>query len=709
MGHYPLGAVIMTCPGHLEVAGAKLSHVAPGRFVFNGSDMTVVRITDQLPKDASMDDDAQERANRFSASLTEEGRYRLLVQAVTDYAIYMIDLNGIVTSWNAGAERFKGYRQAEIIGQHFSRFYSEDDRKNGLPARALATAAADGRFEGEGWRIRKDGTKFWASVVLDAIHDTEGHVVAFAKVTRDLTERKRAEETLRRSEEQFKHLVQGVTDYSIFLLELDGTIGSWNAGAQRIKGYKPNEILGHHFSRFYTEEDRTNGLPARALATAAADGRFEGEGWRVRKDGTQFWANVVIDAIYDDEGKHIGFAKITRDITERRNAQLALEKTREALFHSQKMEAMGQLIGGVAHDFNNLLAAILGSLELARKHMGPNARAARLVENATRAAQRGASLTKRMLAFARRQELNLEPVDVSALMHGMIDLLERSLGPSIVIETRFPTNLARVLADANQLEMAVLNLAVNGRDSMSDTGVLVLEGRAETIATGHPKLEPGCYVCLSVTDSGCGMDEATLARATDPFFTTKELGKGTGLGLSMVHGLAEQSGGQLAIRSKPGAGTTAEIWLPVASRVGVDAEAAAEAAASMGQPLTILAVDDDALILLNMVAMLEDLGHTVLEASSGPQALEVLRGTPSIDLVITDQAMPRMTGLELLAAIRTERPDLPVILASGYAELPPGSDTFRLPKPFMQYDLARAVMNATAKQPGPQLVRFRTG
>jgi PAS domain S-box-containing protein len=656
-----------------------------------------------------MEDATREHANRFAASLTEDGRYRLLVEAVTDYAIYMIDITGIVTSWNAGAHRFKGYQPAEIIGQHFSRFYTEEDRQAGLPAKALATAVAEGRFEGEGWRVRKDGTRFWASVVIDTIRDTEGHVVAFAKITRDLTERRLAEQALKRSEEQFRHLVQGVTDYSIYLLERDGKIGSWNAGAQRIKGYRPEEILGEHFSRFYTDEDRQAGLPAKALAAAFAEGKFEGEGWRVRKDGTRFWASVVIDALFDDHGEHIGFAKITRDITERREAQLALEKTREALFQSQKMEAIGQLTGGIAHDFNNLLAAILGSLELARKQVGQNDRTARLIENALRGAQRGASLTKRMLAFARRQELNLESVDLPILMRDMMELLERSLGPTVVIETRFPVDLPAVSADANQLEMAVLNLAVNGRDAMPGGGALVLEAQAETIATGRANLKPGSYVCLSITDNGTGMDAETLARATDPFFTTKELGKGTGLGLSMVHGLAEQSGGQLVIKSKPGAGTTAEIWLPVAQTVDQAAGVAAEEAATAQRSLIILAVDDDNLVLTNIVAMLEDLGHTVFEASSGEQALEVLRRQPSIDLVITDHAMPRMTGLQLISEIKTAWPDLPIILATGYAELPPGADAIpRLAKPFLQYDLAQAVTNVKARRPGGRVVRLRT-
>ena len=295
-------------------------------------------------------------ADRFAESSTADGRYRLLVNAVTDYAIYMLDMDGIVSSWNAGARRFKGYEEAEIVGQHFSRFYTPEDRATGLPERALATAREQGKFEGEGWRVRKDGGRFWASVIIDPIRNRSGDLVGYAKITRDLTERKAAESVLRSSEEQFKRLVQGVTDYSIYLLSTEGLVASWNAGAQRIKGYAPEEIIGQHFSTFYTDEDRKKGDPEHALATATREGKFEKEGLRVRKNGERFWANVVIDAIHDDDGNLIGFAKITRDVTERREAQAALDRAREALFQSQKMEAVGQLTGGIAHDFNNLLS-----------------------------------------------------------------------------------------------------------------------------------------------------------------------------------------------------------------------------------------------------------------------------------------------------------------------------------------------------------------
>ncbi len=627
-----------------------------------------------------------------------DGRYRLLVDAITDYAIYMLDIHGNVSSWNPGAERFKGYTSDEIIGENFSRFYTDEERAAGVPELALATATAEGRFEREGWRVRKDGGRFWAHVVIDAIRDRSGKVVGFAKVTRDLTERKAAEQALRQSEEQFRLLVQGVTDYAIYMLDRSGKVSSWNAGAERIKGYRAHEIIGEHFSKFYTEEDRRSGVPKRGLETAVREGRFEMEGWRVRKDGETFWAHVIIDAIRDDSGEVIGFAKITRDITERLEANRALDVAREALFQAQKMEAVGQLTGGVAHDFNNLLMAILGSLELLKKRLPGDPTIVHLINNAIQGAERGATLTQRMLAFARRQELKLDAVEVPALVGGMLGLLERSVGPSIRLHTNFADALPWVRTDPNQLESALLNLTLNARDAMPNGGVITIDGRVEQ-ASGEPGLDlnPGRYVRLRVVDSGEGMDEETLARATEPFFTTKGVGKGTGLGLSMVHGLAQQSGGALRMRSIKGEGASVEIWLPIAHDRAEPAAANDTPDRTLEvPPLDILVVDDDELVLTNTVAMLEDLGHRVLPASSGHDALAILSEHPEIDMVLTDYAMPRMNGLQLIKRVAERLPDASVLLATGYAEIPEGqaADLTRIGKPFSQADLGRAIASA---------------
>ncbi|WP_176591371.1 PAS domain-containing sensor histidine kinase [Sphingobium sp. EM0848] len=494
---------------------------------------------------------------------------------------------------------------------------------------------------------------------------------------------------------RFELLVQSITDYAIFMLSTDGIVASWNAGARRFKGYEAEEIIGRHFSLFYTPEDQAAGIPALALATAEKTGHFEAEGWRVRKDGSRFWANVVIDPIRDPNGTLIGFAKITRDLTERRETQLALEEAREAIFQSQKMDAIGKLTGGVAHDFNNLLAVIVGSLDLARLRLAAGADVSRYIDNAMTAAERGATLTQRMLAFARRQELKLQSVDCVALVRDMADLLKTTLGSGIAIETRFPLHLAPAYADPSQLELALLNLAVNAGDAMPQGGRIIIEG-AETILPGNPRSdhESGHYVRLSIVDEGEGMDEATLERAREPFFTTKGVGKGTGLGLSMVHGFAEQCGGSLTISSTLGHGTTVSLWLPVAVQDMAAPEAVRTDDAAFieaSEPLVILAVDDDDLVLTNTAGMLEELGHTVFLAASGADALRMLE-EGNVDLVITDYAMPGMTGAQLADAIDERLPGLPVIIITGFAELPPHmTNRPRLDKPFKQAELARIV------------------
>ena len=634
--------------------------------------------------------------DRSKTSAIDNSRFRLLIDAVIDYAIYMIDPDGIITSWNTGAKRFKGYEEAEILGQHFSRFYTDADRRAGLPQRALDTAIHEGRFEGEGWRVRKDGTHFWCHVVIDPIRDSAGTLLGFAKITRDLTDRKMAEEVLKQSEQQFRLLVQSVTDYAIYMLAPDGRLTNWNPGAQRIKGYLPEEVIGQHFSLFYTPEDREAGEPQRTLEIARTEGRFENKGWRGRKDGTRFLAHVVVDPIWGDTGTLLGFAKITRDITEVTQAQQALEQTREALFQAQKMQAIGQLSGGIAHDFNNLLTVILGNLEIVRKRVADDPKVIRLIDNATQGALRGVSLTQRMLAFARRQELKSEPVAIPALVTGISGLLRSSLGPSVKIETCFPADLESVLADSNQLELAVLNLATNARDAMPNGGKIVFSAHTEEVVDSQQSaLALGRYVCLTVADSGEGMDQATLALAMDPFFTTKGVGKGTGLGLSMVHGFIEQLGGRFILKSEQGQGTTAELWLPVA-RGGAVVQPLAQRMIAEVPRLCVLVVDDDSLVLTSTCLLLEDLGHRVISATSGARGLELFASESDIDLIITDMAMPHMSGAQLAHAIRIQKPGVPIILATGYAERLEGFAAHlpRLSKPFTQLNLVQVIAQA---------------
>lgn len=484
-------------------------------------------------------------------------------------------------------------------------------------------------------------------------------------------------------------LIQSVNDYAIYMLDPNGIIVSWNAGAERFKGYTVDEILGKHFSIFYTPDDRQNGAPARALETALTKGRFEAEAWRLRKDGTRFWANVVIDPIRDEAGNHIGFAKVTRDLTERKELQKALDQSREQFFQAQKMEAIGQLTGGVAHDFNNIIAAIMGSIGLAQRRLAKGEDISVFLDNALRAAERGRTLTQRMLAFARKQELQLEPVDLIRSVREMAELLARTIGPNITIMTRFPLRVPVALADRTQFELALMNLVVNARDAMPEGGTISLW--ADEVADREAR-----FVRLVVEDEGAGMDTETLRRAAEPFFTTKGVGKGTGLGLSMVQGMIEQCGGRFVLESEPGRGTRAELWLPVTEEDRPEAEARPELTDALlaERPLQILAVDDDPIILLNTVTILEDAGHHLLEAHSGHSALAVLAEN-DVDLLITDFAMPGMTGVELVEAARSLQPGLKAIIASGYADLPDGKALLvpRLAKPFTDRELVDLVAN----------------
>ncbi len=448
-------------------------------------------------------------------------------------------------------------------------------------------------------------------------------------------------------------------------------------------------------------------------------------------DGTQHWVDVRARAVRRPDGGIRSLVGVCSDITARKTAeiereallaQLAAERTalaeltatleqrveqrtadlmkevaareraQEQLRHAQKMEAIGQLTGGVAHDFNNLLMAVMGNLDLLRKRMPEDPRLQRLIDGALQGAERGASLTQRLLAFARQQDLRAVPVDLGALVRDMSNLLERSLGPRIALRLDIPEGLPPACVDTNQLELAILNLAINARDAMPDGGTIEIrlaawQARNEQVRN-DTALRPGNYLKLSVIDSGTGMSPDVLKRAIEPFFSSKPVGKGTGLGLSMVHGLAVQLGGTLQLSSAVGKGTSAVLVLPVAT-AAPEAESPAPAARPVRRSAVILLVDDDPLIAMSTMEMLEDLGHRVIGASSGPHALDILKSDQEIDLMMTDHVMPGMTGMELVAASRELRPQLLVLLATGYAELPDGFqvDLPRLAKPYHQDQL----------------------
>jgi PAS domain S-box-containing protein len=609
--------------------------------------------------------------------VSDARRLQLLIDAIVDYAILMIDVNGIVVSWNSGAARLKGYSAGEIIGKPFSVFYTLEDRANGLPQRALSVARETGRFSAEGWRVRKDGTRFWALVVIDAVRDENGELLGFAKVTRDITERQQAHEDLVQSEGRYRQLIESVIDYAIFQLDKEGNVATWNPGARRIKGYAPGEIIGKHFSRFYTPEDREKDIPKRALAEAARNGRFEAEGWRIRKDGTKFWASVVIDRIEDDAGGLVGFAKVTRDITERKEAQDRLREVQDQLAASQKLEAVGQLSGGIAHDFNNLLMIVIGNLETAERHArhsAGNASLLRALAHARRGAHRAAALTSRLLAFSRRQPLNPKPLNLNNFLNTLQDFLQRTLGERIDVQTVGSAELWQIEVDVSHLESAVVNLAINARDAMPDGGKLTVEAvnlsADEDYCRVNPELAPGQYVVLGVTDTGTGMSRDTLSHAFEPFFTTKEAGQGTGLGLSQVYGFVKQSGGHIKIYSEVSQGTTIKMYFPRhhGATISASNESDEEPFAEGDQMETILVVEDDDDLRTYVTDLLHELNYRVISAPSAQSALTILlQDEPSINLMLTDVVMPGINGRELGRRAAQLRPALKILYMTGYA------------------------------------------
>ena len=649
--------------------------------------------------------DMTDRRAAQEALLESERRFRYLVEGVVDYAIYMLDVNGTVVNWNRGAERLKLYGSDEIVGRHFSLFYTPEDRRTGLPAKALGTALKEGRYESEGWRLRKDGSRFWASAVIDVIHDEQGRHIGYAKITRDISDKRAAQEALALSERQFRMLVAGVVDYALFMLDPNGVVSNWNAGAQNIKGYTAEEIVGEHFSVFYTEADRAAGKPVEALRTATREGRYEAEAWRMRKDGTLFFANVVIDAIRDEQGELMGFAKITRDITERRNAQLELQAAHERLAQAQKMEAIGQVTGGVAHDFNNLLMVVSGHGQLLRKRVPlEDPKVVRALDAIDMAARRGQELTRHLLTFARRQRLNPEPVALHGRAQSVRELLVASVGSAVRVAVDLPEGLWPVEVDPSELDLALLNMAVNARDAMPAGGNLSISGENVTLKGGEVAPEVrGDFVALMIEDTGAGIPPDVLARVFEPFFTTKDVDKGTGLGLSQVYGFVEQSGGRAVIRSELGRGTTVTLYLPRSHRQAV--ARGEEEAPPIRSGACVLVVEDNPEVAEVTVGLLEQLGNRTRLATSADAALRALEDGDPPDIVFSDIVMAgEMNGLELARRLREERPELPVLLATGYSETAEniGREFPILAKPFALHELSRAISTALAPDSGPE-------
>jgi PAS domain S-box-containing protein len=616
-------------------------------------------------------------SKRLEKDLYESERsFRLLVNGITDYAIYMLDPEGRVTNWNKGAERIKGYKAKEIVGKHFSVFYTPEDQAADRPRKALETARKEKRFLTEGWRVRKNGTRFFASIVIDPIFEKR-RLVGFAKITRDITEREKALSERLKSESQFKTLVGGVTDYALFMLDPIGVISNWNAGGERIKGYSAEEIVGQNFSRFYSPIDQAAGKPARALKIAAETGHYKEDGWRVRKDGSFFWASVVIDSIRNDAGELIGFAKITRDISERKEAEERLLVMQRQLAESQKFDALGQLTGGIAHDFNNLLMVISGSIHTIRKEI-TGEKALRALQSIDGASQRAASLTRQLLTFARRQNVQPQSVKLSERLDMLRDVLNSGLGSTVSLRIDAPDDVWNIVVDPNEFETALVNLVVNARDAMPEGGSVIVSAK---------NIPENDQVAVSVEDTGVGIPDDIAKKVFDPFFTTKAVGKGTGLGLSQVHGFVHQAGGTVGLKSVLGSGTTITLCLPKATAQLTPDEERSSANGSG----TVLLVEDNPEVATVSTGLLEQLGYKVRWVADASAALEELE-KDGIDIVFSDVVMPgKMDGIGLAKTIREKNPNIPILLVTGYSSSTKeiGSEFSILRKPYQLHELSR--------------------
>jgi len=631
----------------------------------------------------------------------------LLLDTALD-AVIVMNADGKITEWNELSAEIFGWSRDEAVGRNLAELIIPE-RFREAHASGLRHFLETGevgylrrRIELPG--LHRSGREFPVELRISAVELDRG--TAFVGVLRDVSARQEMQHELRETGRQFQLLVGAITDYAIYMLDPEGRVTTWNAGAQRIKGYRAEEIIAQNFSRFYTEEDRRAGIPAQNLRRAAEEGKVVAEGWRVKKDGSRFAASIDLEAIRDERGRLIGFAKITRDITAQREAQDLLDRAREQLLQSGKMEAIGQLTGGVAHDFNNLLTIIIGNLAIAQREVeplesGPASRLRRAIASAERGAQRATALTQRLLAFSRRQVLDPKPLDLNKLIVAEADFLQRTLGEAVEIEAVGGGGLWQVEVDPNEFETALLNLAINARDAMPDGGKLTIE-TGNTFLDQHycranPEVLPGQYVMIAVTDNGCGMTKEVMDRAFEPFFSTKTVDAGTGLGLSQVYGFIKQSGGHVKIYSEPGEGTTVRIYLPryTGTRRPDEDDAAENGEVEGRTGETILIVEDDLDVRGFLVEALRDLKYRTLSAADAAAALRIIeQPNARIDLLLSDVVLPGMNGRELMVEARKCRPDLKVLFITGYSRnaivhqgrLDPGIDMIQ--KPMSQRELA---------------------
>ncbi len=633
----------------------------------------------------------------LETEIAERIRERDRIWHVSEDLLGVSNFDGYFTSVNPAWTTLLGWSEDEIKRMHVSELRHPDDAEHSMAGRrrlaeGIPTVRIENRFR------HKDGSWRWLAWTLTVENG------AIYLIGRHVTAEKLAAEALRESERQFRLFSEAATDHALIRLDARGVVSGWNAGAQRIEGYAEPEIVGHHFSRFYTAADRAAGAPERALAAAATSGTYEHDGWRVRKNGSLFLAAVVLDAIRDEEGKLIGFANIMRDVTERHEARAKLQRAQERLAQSQKMEALGQLTGGIAHDFNNMLMVVSGNAQILKsrlrdpKHLRP-------AEAIELAAARGENLTRQLLAFSRRQALNPIVISLRQRLVEFRDLLASSARGDITLVIDIPRNIWSVAVDIHELELALINLVVNARDAMPGGGTTTITAknlRRESEDT--PDGLCGEFVALTVTDTGCGIEPDILPKVFEPFFTTKQLDKGTGLGLSQVYGLTLQSGGTVTIASQLGNGTSVTMFLPRTHRPLSETSIAAAEPPRGGE--TVLLVEDNLEVQETVGMLLDQLGYRVFRARSSAAALQLLQSGKAVDLVFSDIIMPgELDGMALARQVKEEYPDIAVLLTSGYAKAVNTREANFpiLRKPYQLATLARAIRDALDIEPAQLL------
>lgn len=619
--------------------------------------------------------------------LIDDPQVSELLGEISDFAIFALDVEGVCTAWKPISSNYQVVPANEVIGYPLEKFYTVEDRKSGLYWKNLKTAAEKGRLDSVGWRERWDGSHAWTRISILKRSNSGGEHIGYIGVAYDETRQHDADRALYASEEAFQTLVQGLHDHAIFMLSTDGHVTNWNAGAERIKGFTAEEAVGQHFSVFHTEAERERGVPDQILEQARIAGRYREEGWRVRRNGEQFRAEIHIQITRDESGEIAGFGSITRDITEQHEAKQSLAAAEQALNQSEKLRSLGELTGGIAHDFNNLLTVVRGSAELLKSETLSDEKKIRHIDAIVETADRAAELTGQLLSFARQQPLQPKRVDLNSVIFDMTELLKRTLGGGVSILKTPGMDLWAVRADPTQLENLILNAAINARFAMEGAGTL-------TLATHNVRCAAGEEVCLSISDTGSGIAPEILERVFEPFFTTKGPGEGTGLGLSQAYGFAAQSGGRLEISSEMGRGTTLNLYLPRAeSKPDVhDQLPGGTADSDVPQGTRVLLVEDSRTVAVFAQSLLEELGCEVVHANCAEDALVALDNEPSgFDIIFSDIVMPGLSGLELAAKVRLQKPELPILLATGYSEAAArgeGGEFPILPKPYRRETLS---------------------